>query len=120
MSSGGQMEQPTVVRNFLNVHNAFRGNTSNVDNEPVTARRSSRQMLETSRDDSGATNGNPVLKYGVGSNNLAAIDSGVGSYNEAACQAVGQLPHSIADRPLIDVCASVHTQGISQDENARV
>ena len=111
MSSGVQMEHPTVVRNFLNVHNASRVNTSNVDNEPVTARRSSRQMLETGRDDSGSTNGNAVLKF---TSTLAAIDSGSTSYDEAACQAVGQLPHSIADRPLIDVCVSVHRQGISQ------
>merc|ERR1712166_1355944 len=80
-----QMEQPTVVRYFLNVHNAFRGNTSSVDNEPVTARRSSRQMLETGRDNSGATNGNAVLKH---TTNLAAIDPGSATYNEAACQAV--------------------------------
>jgi hypothetical protein len=108
MSSGVQMEHPTVVRNFLNVHNASRVNTSNVDNEPITARRSSRQMLETGRTDSGSTSGNAVLK------GTTTADPGSTSYDEAACQAVGQLPHSIADRPLIDVCVSVHRQGISQ------
>merc|ERR1712166_667564 len=91
-----QMEQPTVVRNFLNVHNAFRGNTSSVDNEPVTPtslqhiqRRSSRQMLDSGRTDSGATNGNAVLK---GTSTGAQIDPGSATYNETACQAVASTP----------------------------
>merc|ERR1712166_1604661 len=91
-----QMEQPTVVRNFLNVHNAFRVNTSSVDNEPVTPtslqhiqRRSSRQMLDSGRTDSGATNGNAVLKS---TSNGNQIDSGSATYNETACQTVASTP----------------------------
>jgi len=67
-----EMEHPTVVRNFLNVHNASRINTSNVDTEPVTASRSDRQLLETGRWWEGAP----------------GTDLGDSSYDETACQAV--------------------------------